>query len=313
LSKPGVKMEPVASVVVPVRDGGPDLIKLLDALSAQTLLRERFEVIIGDDGSTDGAVTGLASTDGWIRVSSGPPRNSYVARNRAACESRGSVLAFCDADCRPDPDWLEAGLEALESADVVAGLIRFTVPELPSIPALLEIDIFFDQERSVRSGRAVTANLFARREWFERVGGFDDTLPNTGDYDFVSRCVASGARLVFAPNAIVSHPTRDSARSLFRKIWAVNRRYAAREGRHGRKPHGLELRSWVPLVQPLRARGRFGRSIRPDRKRLAESGLTPRLWDDLRALPLMYIAIPYFAGFAEVVGWWEARRARTAA
>lgn len=280
-------------------------------LAVQTLPRESFEVVIGDDGSSDGATRELASEDGWLRVSPGPPLNSYAARNRAVQASQASVLAFCDSDSRPEPTWLEAGLAALEEADLAAGFIRFCGPSRPTVWTLLDVDMFLDQKRSVRSGRAVTANLFVRREWFERVGGFDETLPNTGDYDFVSRCVARGARLIFVRDAVVSHPTRDSARSFLRKVWAVNRRYAARQGREGRKPHGLELRSWVPLVQPLRARRRFGRSIRPDRRRLAESGLAPRLWDDIRALPLMYVGVPYLAGMAQLLGWWEGRRART--
>lgn len=305
-------MDPVASVIIPVRNGGNDLAELIEALTAQTVPRERFEVVIGDDGSDDGATGNLATADGWLRVLRGPPLNSYAARNRAARAARARVLAFCDADSRPEPDWVAAGLRAVEHADIAAGFIRLTSPTPRTVWTLLDIDMFLDQERSVRAGKAVTANLFVRREWFERVGGFDDTLPNTGDYDFVSRCVAGAARLVFAPDAVVRHPTRDSARSLLRKIWAVNRRYAEREARYGRTPNGLELRSWVPLVQPLRARRRFGRSLLPDRKRLTESGITARPWNDLCALPLMYVVIPYLAGLAQLAGWWEGRRARIA-
>ena len=305
-----VDIELLASVIVPVRNGGSGLAELVEALAAQTLARDRFEVLVADDGSTDGATEGLGTGDGWLRVLHGAPLNSYAARNRAAAEASAPMFAFCDVDSRPEPQWLEAGLGALAEADLVAGLIRFSVPERPTVWALLDIDMFLDQERAVQSGRGVTANLFVRRDAFERVGAFDDTLPNTGDYDLVARCVAGGTRLVFCSQAVVWHPTRDSARTLLRKVWAVNHRYAAREGRHGRRPHGLELRSWVPLVQPLRARRRFGRSIRPDRKRVAESGLKPRLRDDLKALPLMYVLMPYFAGLAQLVGWWEGRRSR---
>src|SRR4051812_39855832 len=113
-------MGPQVSVIVPVRNGGSDLRELLEKLSAQTLPRERFEVVVGDDGSTDGSAAGL--DDGtWVRVVPGPPLNSYAARNRAVHASRGAVLAFCDADCRPEPEWLEEGVRALESMDVAAG------------------------------------------------------------------------------------------------------------------------------------------------------------------------------------------------
>lgn len=306
----GNHARPRVSVIVPARNAGADLRGLLDALSRQTLAHERFEVVIGDDGSTDGSTEGLATDDGWVRVAPGPPRNSYAARNRAVAASCAPVLAFCDADCRPEPDWLEAGLAALKDAGVVAGLVRFLAPERLTVWTLLDVDMFLDQERSVQANAAVTANLFLRRELFDSVGGFDDSLPEHGDYDLAARTVEAGARLVYAGAPVVWHPTRDAARPILRKVWVMNRWYATRTVRSGGRPHGLKLRSWVPLVQPLRARRRFGRSIRPDRKRVAESGLKPRLRDDLKALPLMYVLMPYFAGLAQLVGWWEGRRSR---
>jgi GT2 family glycosyltransferase len=293
-----------------VRDGGSRLSELVQALAAQTVGRDRFEVVVADDGSTDGATDSLEPGDGWLRVSRDRPRNSYAARNRGVRASRAPALAFCDADCLPEPDWLEAGLRALERTEIVAGLVRFDVPARRSVWSLVDVDLHLDQERSVAVGRAATANLFVRRDVFERVGGFDESLPNTADFDFVHRAVEAGARLVFEPAAVVRHPTRDRAGAVLRKVWAVNRRYAARETRERRRPAGLKAREWVPLVQPLRARRRHGRSLRLDRRRLAASGVAPTLWEDAAALPLLYLVVPYLRGLAQLHGWWEARSAR---
>src|SRR5919201_4454525 len=167
---------PLVSVIVPVRnDRGAHLRTLLAALAEQTLPRTRLEIVIGDDGSTDGSTKDLPTADGWVRVLSGPPRSSYAARNRAARAARAPVLAFCDSDCRPEPDWLEAGLAALEDADLAAGRIRFIVPERRTIWTLIDMDTTKDHEREVEIGNAETANLFVRREVYERIGGFDDT------------------------------------------------------------------------------------------------------------------------------------------
>ena len=298
------------SVVVPVRDEPGALRRLIAALGAQTLPRERFEILVGDDGSTDPSIRSIATRDGWIRVASGDPLTSYAARNRASSLAQAPALAFCDADCRPEPNWLEAGLAALESANLVAGLIRFIPPERPTVWTLLDMDTFLDQERAVRAGRAVTANLFVRRELFERVGGFDETLPNTGDYDFVSRCVAAGAALTYTPTAVVWHPTRDSSRAFLGKVWAVNRRYAARESRAGRRPEALRARSWVPAVQTFRGRRRFGRPIGLDGRRLATSGVRVSAWANLRALPIVYLLVPYLAVIAQLLGRRDGRRLR---
>src|SRR3954447_17338994 len=132
------RMAPEVSVIVPVRNGGADLTELLKTLSLQTVGRDRFEVVIGDDGSTDGSADGL-DDDTWVRVVPGPPLNSYAARNRAVRASLAPVLAFCDADCRPEPEWLEEGLRALASMDVAAGRIRFIPPEDRTVWSLIDV------------------------------------------------------------------------------------------------------------------------------------------------------------------------------
>jgi glycosyltransferase involved in cell wall biosynthesis len=304
---PGARTELSASVVVPVRDGADDLRVLLAALAAQTVPPERFEVLVADDGS---AVELAPLTESYanVRLLRGPRRNAYAARNRAAAVARGRVLAFCDADCRPEPRWLESGLAALEHAELAAGLIRFAVPQRRTIWSLLDVDTFKDHARQVQAANAETANLFVVRELYDRAGGFRDDEPAHGDFDFVTRSVALGGRLVFAAEAVVEHPTRDRARPFLQNVWEMHRSYAAREAGAGRLPDGLKLRSWVPLVQPLRTRRRFGRSLRLDRRRLAECGVRPRLGEDLAALPLMYLLLPYVGGAAQLRGWRDARR-----
>jgi GT2 family glycosyltransferase len=175
---------------------------------------------------------------------------------------------------------------------------------------LLDMDSFKDHERQVRQGTAETANLFLRRELYDRVGGFDDSLPEHGDFDFVARCVASGATLAFAPAARVSHPTRNAARPFLRAVWIYNRWYAAREARAGRLPEGLRLRSWVPFVQRVRSRRRFDRTLGPDRRWLRANGVHASLREELAALPLMYLVVPYVAGAAQLRGWHDGRRLR---
>jgi len=296
-----------------VRNGGEDIARLLAALSAQTLPRERFEVVFADDGSTDGSTDGIETDDGWIRVVPGPPRNSYAARNRAVAASVAPVLAFCDADCVPEPEWLEQGLLALEDADVVAGRIRFILPERRTVWTLLDMDTSKDHEREVRNGTAETANLFLRRELFDRVGPFEEEVPEFGDFDFVQRCVASGASLVFSRGPIVWHPTRDRAKPFLRAQWIYNRGYAAREGRAGRIPGELAPKALVPFVTPLRSRRWWGRSVGPDRHWLGENDVIPTRVETLKALPIMYLVVPYLRAAAQFRGWLDGRRLRSAA
>jgi GT2 family glycosyltransferase len=307
--------ELAASVIVPVRNGRRHLELLLAALEKQTLPRERFEVLIGDDGSTDGSTDDLETEGGWVRVLKGDPRSSYAARNRAAGAARAPILAFCDADCQPEPGWLEAGIAAVESAEpetLAAGRVRFLVPDRPTVWTLVDMDTTKDHRREVEIGNAETANLFVRRELFERLDGFDDTIPEHGDFDFALRAVAAGAHLSYAPEAVVWHPTRDTAKPFLRMVWIMHRWYAAREVREGRRPLGLKLRWWVTPLH-ARWRRRSGRSFGLDRWWLGQNGVTPRLRDNVRAVPIIYVLMPAIAGVAQLRGWWDGRRLRTAA
>jgi len=138
------------------------------------------------------------------------------------------------------------------------------------------------------------------------MGGFDDSLSNTGDYEFVSRCVASGARLVFIHDAVVWHPTHNHARPLLRKIWRIQRTLGLRGARAGRRPKVIAYSS-IPIVGMLRSRRSEGRPLRLDRRRLAANGVAPRPLEDLKALPILYLVIPYLARAARIRGWWLAR------
>jgi glycosyltransferase involved in cell wall biosynthesis len=298
---------PAVTVIVPVRNGGRDLVEVLEALVAQTLPRERFEVVIGDDGSSDGATEGLANENAWVRVSVGPPANEYVARNRAAALARGSILVFCDADCRPEPNWLEAGLAAMSDADVAGGLIRLRAPARRTVWTILDMEMHIDQRRAVAAGRGLTGNLFVRRSVFERVGGFDGSLPSGGDYEFVSRALASGARLRLASDAVVWHPTHDAAKPFLRKLWKTQWSNGVRDHRRGERPR-LLTRTSIPILGVILSRRRIGRPLGLDRPRLLENGVRPTPWEQLRALPVAYVLVPQVVQAARLRGWWMARR-----
>lgn len=293
-----------ASVIVPVRNDPDRVDEVLRRLDLQTLPCERFEVVIGDDGSRADRAPRVASADGRRRVVTGPPRTSYAARNRAAAAARGAALAFCDSDCRPRPDWLATALAALDGGDVVAGEVIFAPPRRPSRWSLLTIDMFLDQERNVAFGRGVTANLVVRRELFERLRGFDESLPSGGDYDFVERALAAGARLVYAPDAVVEHPTIDRARPFLRKVWQTNRCSGARRARAGADLDPIGLLAFVPLFGAMLARRHARRPLlRLHAPRLRSAGVAPRWREEAGAMLALYGVVCYVAGAARALGW----------
>ena len=111
------------------------------------------------------------------------------------------MLAFTDADCMPRPTGWSRGSPALEGAESWPAAVRFTVEGRLTPWALLDIEHNLDQEAGVRRDVAVTANLFMRRETFDAIGGFDETLPSGPDHDAVGRAVRAGAVLRYAAEA----------------------------------------------------------------------------------------------------------------
>lgn len=296
--------QPTVSVIVPVRDDRDGVATLLAHLDRQTLPRERFEIVIGDDGSRDGLVTEFYSQDGRVRVESGPPRTSYAARNRAAARARGHVLAFCDSDCAPEPAWLAEGLAALDQVDLVAGDVTLVSPNGLTVWSLLTMDMFLDQRRAVTMNQAVTANLFVSKRAFDHLGGFDSSLPSGGDFDFAGRAVESGCVLAYAPSAVVRHPTLDTPREFLSKVWRTNWWMAARSARDGERPTFAGAFTLLPLIGVMAARVKAQRPVaRLYRPRLRASGVSPTIRHDLRALPLLYGIVWVVAGLAQLGGW----------
>jgi glycosyltransferase involved in cell wall biosynthesis len=297
------------SVLVPARNAGADLQGLIAALSRQTLPLDAFELVIGDDGSTDGSTTEVSANGVSMRIVRGPAVNAYAALNRAGEAAEAAVLAICDADCRPEPDWLRAGVEAIDRGDdVVGGAIRWIVPREQTIWTLLDIDLHLDHARDIENNKGLTGNLFVRKDLFDQIGRFDDSLPSGGDHDFVSRCAKAGARLRYLPTAVVWHPTRDSGSRFLRRLWSAHYAHAVRSTLAGAAPRFVGSSFFVPFIGMARSRRGVGLPITLDRQRLAANDVHPGLRQKLIALLVLYLFLPYFAGWARLCGKRHARR-----
>lgn len=210
------------SVVIPVRDDAVNLRTCLDALAGQ-LGDVRMQVVVANNGSLDGSAE-LARRHPIVDIVVVESRpGSYAARNAGLAAATAPVLAFTDADCIPDPDWLVAGLGALHDADLAAGQVRMTVPSRPTVWAVWDAAHYLNQEAFVADGFGATANLFVRRSTLVSVGPFDPALVSSGDVEFGLRATSRGHRLVYAPAAVVAHPPRATAD----EFWRLHRRLGA--------------------------------------------------------------------------------------
>lgn len=211
VAPPNVAAPPRVSVIVPVRNRQDLLAQLLAALDAQT--HEDFEVIVVDDGSTDGAgeLAEATTVRGRpVRVLRQAGEGAVAARARGASHAAGEVLAFTDSDCRPDPGWLAAGVRGIdEGADVVHGATRPARPVLPLERSVSQAD----------DGLYATCNVFYRRKAFDAAGGFDGSAADRLGFRHTARArglgfgedtllgwrVSRAGESRFEPEALVEH------------------------------------------------------------------------------------------------------------
>lgn len=243
--------------MVPVRDGALTLPALLDALEAQTVARDRFEVIVVDNGSRDGS--GALARERGALVADEPRPNRARARNRGVDAAVGRVIAFTDADCVPAPGWLAALSACLDQVPLAAGAVELVTADRPSRWEQLERLWRFRQEAAVAQGWAATANLGVRRDAFLAIAGFDPAYRHIGeDVDFCLRARAAGFPLAWCPQAVVRHRAEATALAVLRR--AVIHGYSSNQ--HARRwPGDYGWRHWRhprPAVAGDWALRRFG-------------------------------------------------------
>lgn len=214
---------PTVSVIVPHYEDLASLDKCLAALGQQTYPADRVEIVVSDNMSASGEEAVRGVIGGRASLVLATERGAGPARNAGVAASAKEVLAFTDADCLPEPGWIEAGIRALEQHDFVGGRVVVLVEDEDRMtPAeAFEREFAFENDLYVeKKGFSVTANLFCRRSVFDRVGGFRNGLSE--DYDWCQRATQAGFRIGYAPDAVVGHPARKDWPAIVKKWRRLN-------------------------------------------------------------------------------------------
>jgi glycosyltransferase involved in cell wall biosynthesis len=192
--------------------GRPDgLTQLLDALAAQTLARERWEVVVVHTYEPALAADLLERHElaraGVLRHIAIDPDSARATRQRNIGwrHARGALIAFTDDDCRPAERWLE-GLVAC-AAEFPGAIVQGTTRPDPLQAAALSTPHVRTIWVEAPGRNTQTCNILYERDLLERIGGFDEAFPAPAaeDVDLALRALAAGAVLVGAPEAVVYH------------------------------------------------------------------------------------------------------------
>gem|GEM_PF-147003 len=213
------------AVCIPAHGDAETLARTLASL--RRLDHASLEVVVAVDGP-DPTLEATAREAAATVVVLPSNQGSYAARNAAVAQlqhggSQAHVVCFLDADVTVTPGWLEAHLRALAEADLSGGAVRFSLSTPPTPAEHVDASRHMNQQRYIEElGFSATANLAVRREVMEALR-FDEGMTSAGDRDFSNRARRAGFRLVYAPQAAVTHPARARASSLLRKVDRIAR------------------------------------------------------------------------------------------
>lgn len=200
------------SVVVPAHQGESVLPQVLAALRASDLPRERWELIVVDDASSDATARIAAAMADRVISLPGRPHGPGYARNRGVEACRGEWIAFVDADVVVHPDTLRRLVEVAESAGGVDAVFG-AYDDAPPAPQFISQyrNLLHRYTHQVGAGEAETfwAGCGAvRRQAFQSVGGFDEVRyprPQIEDIELGYRIRDRGGRILLCPEIEGAH------------------------------------------------------------------------------------------------------------
>jgi len=275
--------QPRVSVVVCAFNAERTIGACLHALQYQRY--PDYEVVVVDDGSTDRTATITEEFRRRYESRGGPSfvlihqpnRGLAVARNVGAQASRGEIVAYTDADCVPDPDWLvflvhaavRNGFAAVGGPNVPPpeeNVVAAAVAAAPGGPTHVLID---DEiaEHIPGCNMALTQSVLAA------VGGFDPAYTAAGDdVDICWRLQNLGHRVGFSPAATVWHYRRHTLRSYLRQQRGYGRAEALLYFKHPDRFNLLGQSRWLGRIygglapqvfsrRPVVYFGPFGRGL----------------------------------------------------
>ncbi|MFH0863185.1 MAG: glycosyltransferase [Candidatus Altiarchaeota archaeon] len=212
--------EPKVSVIVPAYNAEATIEDCVKSLLALDWPTDSLELVLVDDGSTDGT-RGIIRSYPQVRLVEAKHEGPAAARNLGVKSSKGDVIIFTDSDCVVPKDWLKRVAAELDSVDAVGGSMK------PSSERSLAER--FEQARRERLyGRArkfvtelPSCNLAFKRGVFEEAGGFDEEFRNASaeDYDLCRKVTLKGHKILYEPGIEIVHHHSQTLGRIFRRAY----------------------------------------------------------------------------------------------
>ena len=240
------------SVVVPVRDGGAELVRCLEGIARQDV-HEEVEVVVVDSGSSDGTPDRARALGAHVQELDAAEFNYGLSRNLGAQRARGETLVFTSHDASAvDRDWLARLVAPLADSPDVVGVYGRQLPYDGAPPTeQYFLDFLYGPQPRVQrlagpDDLSFEVTLFSnvnsampRRVWEEYP--FAEDVVGSEDQEWSRRVLLAGKAIVYEPGAAVYHSHTYTAWAAFRRFFdsgvASERSYLG-GGAHSRRALG---------------------------------------------------------------------------
>lgn len=183
------------------------------------------------DQSENGATAELVANADWdtavpIAYVRQSRRGLAASRNAAIAHASRPIVVFTDDDCIPDEGWIAGIVDAFNGAENPDAVTGRVLPFGPEQPGLYAVSVRASRERVAYRGRSLPwavgsgGNTAVRKDWLERIRGFDERLGagspglSAEDMDLFYRLLRAGATVRYEPDAVVFHERQDARRRL---------------------------------------------------------------------------------------------------
>lgn len=240
-----MKNQDTLSIIIPVYNAELFLPIFFKRYSEQNLMNNNIELILIDNGSTDGTkkiILNYIKDNKHLNIKYSyfdKVADSYASRNYGIKNSRGAILAFTDSDCMPEPNWIENIYSEIEQGIVISGEVEIQIANKQNIWEVFDSMAHLNNEANVNKGKIATANLAVMRSDFMKVGLFEERYSG-GDHDWSQRAKINGLKLIYVEHVKVLHPSRKEYVDILQK----SKRMAYGQGVH----YNIQKKSMLLLV-----------------------------------------------------------------
>jgi glycosyltransferase involved in cell wall biosynthesis len=239
---------PVISVIVAAFDDCENLLRCLESLRRQTQAPDQREVIVVDDGSTDGTSEAISERFPEVRLLRQENAGPDAARNAGVSVARGEILAFIDSDCTAPPEWLDALQRSLDTggSSIVGGRILHPGPFWARVIGVSDFGEFLDHRpKTVKT--IPTCNMGIRSEVMRR-HLFESRWKMLGDVFFSHTLGQSGEHLVYDPGVWLYHHPSSSFAYFCRRSFRYGEGFVRTRRAMPSLPHSQWVRTGVPGI-----------------------------------------------------------------